>query len=459
MTLTPDVAVVGGGPAGLSAALAARQAGATVILFDAAARPGGQYYRQPPDRLRGAASHRQAEGRRLWEEVAAAGVEIRSGWQAWNLTPERVLSVAGPGGSETCTARAVVVAAGAYERVLPFPGWTTPGVITAGAAQTLLDQGVRPGRRALVAGTGPLNLTTAAALLRDGVEVVAVLEGSPLYRLGARHATGFWGQWERLREGTESVAQMARHGTPYRVGWGLMAVHGDAGIEGATIARLDAEWRPISGSEREITCDTVCVGYGLTPFYALAAVAGAQLEWRPDRGGQVPLRDATFCTTVPGVYAVGDGAGIGGARMSMLEGEVAGIAAAALAGHGIADAQDRLRGLGPALAREERFRRAYAALFTPGPGAFERADDAALICRCEGVTLGMVRVAAAGGATTLVELKAATRCGMGECQGRMCDHAAAHALARFTGRSVAEVGLNHPRPPVLSLPLAQIADG
>ena len=314
MTLAPDVAVVGGGPAGLRAALAARRAGAAVILFDAAMQPGGQYYRQPPDRLRGAASHRQAEGRRLWEQVEAAGVEIRSGRQAWNLTPGRVLSVAGPGGSETCAAQAVIVAVGAYERVLPFPGWTTPGVITAGAAQTLLDQGVKPGRRALVAGTGPLNLTTAAALLRHGVEVAAVLEGSPLFRLGARPASaaGFWGQWERLREGAESVARMARRGTPYRVGWGLIAVHGAEVVAGATIARLDAGWRPISGSEQEIACDTVCVGYGLTPFYTLAAVAGAQLEWRPDLGGQVPVRDATFCTTVSGIYAVGDGAGIGG---------------------------------------------------------------------------------------------------------------------------------------------------
>ena len=168
--------------------------------------------------------------------------------------------------------------------------------------------------------------------------------------------------------GSRACALLARRGTPYRIGWGLIAVHGADAVTGATIARLDAAWRPISGSEQEIACDTVCVGYGLTPFYALAAVAGAQLEWRPDLGGQVPVRDATFCTTAPGVYAVGDGAGIGGARMSMLEGEVAGIAAAALTGHGAGNAQDRLRALGPALAREERFRRAVRGAFHAGSG-------------------------------------------------------------------------------------------
>jgi NAD(P)H-nitrite reductase large subunit len=240
------------------------------------------------------------------------------------------------------------------------------------------------------------------------------------------------------------------------MGWGLAAAHGRAFVEGATIGQLDADWRLIPGTEEQLACDTVCCSYGLAPFSALPSVAGAQLEWRPELGGQVPVRDATFCTTIPGVYAIGDGAGIRGARMAMLEGEVAGIAAAALVGYGTGDAAAALARLRPALAGEERFGRAYAALFTPGPGAFDLAREDTVVCRCEGVTLGMLRRAAATGATTLIEAKADTRCGMGECQGRMCDQAIAQMLARLTGRGVDEIGLNRARPPIMALPLGAL---
>jgi NADPH-dependent 2,4-dienoyl-CoA reductase/sulfur reductase-like enzyme len=445
-----EVAVIGGGPAGLKAALAARYAGAAVTLFDAYPRVGGQYYRQQPH------SHRAAEGRRLWQQVEAAGVEIRSSSQVWNLSSECVLSVATPEGSETYQAQAVVAASGAYERVVPFPGWTLPGVITTGAAQTLLAQGVKPGRRALIAGTGPLTLVTAADLLRAGVDVVAIAEGSPLGRRSLRHAPAFWGQWERLGEGLRSTMALARRRVRYLTGWGLAAAHGESVVDGATIGRLDTNWRLVPGSERCLACDTVCVNYGLTPFSALVEIAGAQFEWRSDLGGQVPVRDAAFCTTVPGLFAVGDGAGVRGARMAMLEGAVAGIAAAARAGYGKERAAAALARLAPAVSREARFSRAYSELFTPGPGVYELAHDDTLICRCEGTTLGMLRTAVAEGATTLIEAKAVTRCGMGECQGRACGQAISEIMAGFVGRATPDIGFSRARPPIMPLPLSAL---
>lgn len=453
MSVPLEVAVVGGGPAGLSAALAAARAGARVVLFDAYARPGGQYYRQPPERLTGQMTAKQQAGRALWEQVRAAGVEIHSDALVWDATADRRLFVSEQGGAQIYTAAAVILAAGAYERPVAFSGWTLPGVITAGAAQTLLYHHVRPGRRALVVGAGPLQLVTAAELLHAGVEIAAVLEGSQLFGKALRHLPALWGQGARLREGLSAYVTLARHGAPYRVGWGIVAAHGTDAVEGATIARLDAGWRPVAGSEQDVRCDVICVGHGLIPFSALASIMGAAMEWRPDLGGATPVRDANMQTSLPGVYVAGDGAGIGGARMALLEGEIAGVAAAATSGHDGAGSAATLQRLAPALAREKAFQQMYAALFTPGPGAYELAREDTLICRCEGVTLGALRGAAEAGAATLAEAKALTRCGMGECQGRMCGQQAAHALARFTGRDVADVGLNRPRPPVMPVSL------
>jgi bacterioferritin-associated ferredoxin len=195
------------------------------------------------------------------------------------------------------------------------------------------------------------------------------------------------------------------------------------------------------------------MGYGLIPFSALLDLMGARLEWRFDLGGAAPVRDAYCETTTQRVYAAGDGAGVSGARAAMLEGELAGLAAASALGHGKEALGAATRRLGPALARERRFQRTYAALFTPGPGIFELATGDTVVCRCEGVTLGDLRRASARGAATFAEAKSVTRCGMGECQGRMCGQQAAYVLAQTSGRPIAEVGLNHPRPPVFPLPL------
>ena len=455
MTASVEIVVVGAGPGGLSAALYAARAGAKVMLIDGYAQPGGQYYLQPPAGL--SRSRRQEAGLSLVRSVREAGVQVLSAATVWNISPDLLVTCTAGDHSRQIQAGAVILASGAYERVPAFPGWTLPGVMTSGAAQALLYQQVRPGRRALVCGTGPLQLTTAMKLLKAGVEVEAVLEGSQLARKGWSKAWRMWGQGERALEGLACLWTFARHATPYRTGWGIVSAHGSRAVEGATIARLDADWRPIPGSERQIACDTICAGHGLIPFNALSRMVGAEQEWRPELGGEVPIRGADLQTSVAGVYAVGDGAGIGGYRMAMIEGEMAGIWAAARMGHSSPGQEDALRGLTSRRTREARFQRLYSDLFTPGSGLYELAREDTLICRCEGVSVGQVRSAVQEGfACTFSELKNQTRCGMGECQGRACGQQAAHLLASLTGKPVAEVGINNPRPPLFPLPLEQL---
>lgn len=464
-----EVVVVGAGPGGLSAALAAAQAGARVTLIDSHRQPGGQYFRLPAAAsLVAEPSTHQREGRALWQKIAGAGVRILSNTVVWGSFEGNPLWLALHSAREMSAparvhAQALILATGAYDRPVAFPGWTLPGVLTAGAAQALLkEQGVLPGRRVLLAGTGPLQIVLAADLVRAGAAVVAVLEGARLFHDGWRHAGALWGQWARLREGLRSSLILRRRRVPLRNGWGIVATEGKDEVEGAVVARLDEDWRPIPGTEETLACDTVCLGYGFIPLNTLSRLLGARQEWRPDLGGQVPVRDARMQTSMAGVYAVGDGAGIGGAALAMVEGQVAGLAAAAQCGHGGPAAEAEIHKLGPALARERRFQEMYAALFTPGPGLYELSRDDTILCRCEEVTQAQVRRAVALGTDSADEVKAVTRCGMGDCQGRMCSHLVAHCVARETGRSVAEVGLFRPRPPIFPIPitaLSQSTDG
>lgn len=452
-----ELVIVGSGPAGLSAALAARETGAPVTLLDAYPVPGGQYFRQPPERLSKKMNHHQSEGRETWQKALAAGVEILPNILVWGGTAEKVLYTSTPQGSGTIQAKALILATGAYERPAAFPGWTLPGVLMTGGAQTLLYQGVLPGKRVLLAGTGPLQLVVAKKLLDAGAEVAAVLEGtSGLIAKGVRHALDAWGQWERLSEGASAMATLIRHAVPYRMGWGILEAHGDSEVQGATIARLDESWRPIPGSEQQVDCDTVCIGFGFVPFNTLGRVLGAGQVWDFSLGGEVPQRDENLQTSVPGLWAAGDGAGIGGVRMSQIEGRIAGLAAAASLGYGAKAMAEERRKLEPALRREKAFQKMYAGLFTPGPGLFELAKDDTLVCRCEGATLAKVRSAVMMGANSFGEIKSYTRAGMGECQGRMCGQEVIHLIAKLTGKKPGEVGAANARFPVFPLPIQSL---
>ena len=459
MTGQAEIVVVGAGPAGLNAALAAAQAGARVTVIDGYARPGGQYYRQPPERSGFEPTHRQRRGYELWQQALHAGAKLLPDTLVWNISSDKTIDCRGPQGAFQIKPLAVILATGPFERAVAFPGWTLPGVLMTGAAQVLLYQHVLPGRRVRLAGTGPLQLVVAGKILAAGGGVAGVLEGSRLLPQALSQLGGAWGHWEKLWEAAASLLNLLSHAVPFRRGWGLLAAAGTRQVEGATIARLDTNWRPIAGTERQVICDTICIEYGMAPFNALARLAGAAHEWRPDLGGEAPLRDATFQTSIAGIYAAGDGAGVGGAPLAMLEGRIAGISAAAGLGYDQASAADKIRRLVPALKREQAFQRMYAALFMPGEGIFELAREDTILCRCEGVTLGMLRSAAAAGARYITNLKSATRAGMGECQGRVCGYQMAALLAKATGQTVPEVGLYRPRPPIFPIPIGELAQG
>ncbi len=407
------VVVVGGGPAGMAAARSAADAGVDVLLIDSGARLGGQYHRQ--DTRTGADRF-----------TLAPGVEYLAESVVWALEPvpggHRVHLRTGPADGPGRTGRSVdtpalVLATGAYDRVLPFPGWDLPGVFTAGAAQALAKgQGVRVGERVLLAGTGPFLLPVARSQLDVGARLLGVLEaGEPL--------TGWLAQPSGLLAGSGKFAELAdhigmltRHRIPYRRRTTVIEAHGTDRVEAVTTARLHRDWTVVPGSARRIEVDAVCVGFGFTPQLELAVTARCELT-----EGFVRV-DAAQATSVAGVFAAGELTGIGGAELSAAEGTIAGASAAKLLG---ARPKPPVRALRSARGGR-RFAAALGAAYPVGEGWRTWLREDTLVCRCEEVAYGELCAAArAREARGSRALKLVTRAGLGLCQGRVCGRAVA----------------------------------
>ncbi len=473
MTERVPLAVVGAGPAGLAAAITAAEAGLAVTLIDSYPRPGGQYFKQLPESFRGdedhLPEHRQAQA--MFQRLAGAKVRLLTDTLVWGAFPVGqaggwLLTLYGPDVPPRLQAEALILATGAYDRPIPFPGWTLPGVMTAGAVQALLkSQRVLPGRRILLAGSGPLQLAVAAQLVQAGAQVVGLLEGAAVSWQMFRHIPALWGQWARLRESWSYRRILQRAGVPLRFGWAVVEARGQEQVQAAVIARLDGDWQPLPRPRQTIAVDTIVTGYGFRPANQLSRLLGCRYDFRPERGGYVPRRDEGMQTSLSGLYIVGDGAGIGGAELARIEGRIAGWSVAHRLGQlDQKTVQVAIARQQPALARERRFARMLADLFTPGPGLYRLATDDTLICRCEEVSLSEIRQAVAAGARSVNEVKGLTRAGMGNCQGRMCEALVARAIADEVDspipylQRVEAAGCFSPRPPIHPLPLSVLAE-
>ncbi|MGD2040622.1 MAG: NAD(P)/FAD-dependent oxidoreductase [Anaerolineae bacterium] len=458
MTESIELAVVGAGPAGLAAAVEAAGLGLPVTLVDAFALPGGQYYKQTPPEL-GATAPPDKHAAYLLDGIDHDAVRLLTGTSVWGLFPEDdgyLLCLYGPPGTpRRVKARAVILAPGAHDRPVPFPGWTLPGVITAGAALTMVKhQHVLPGRRILLSGTGPLQLVLARHLIDAGAELAGVLDANGFPWSGWRHAGAVWGQWERLREGWESLRTMQRAGVGIRWRHQIVRAEGEGQVERAAIG-------PVPNADRKsltetVPVDTICLGFGFIPSIQLSRLAGCEHTYRPEQRIYTPVRDEGLQTTLPGLFVVGDGARIGGKDVARLEGQLAALGAARSLGQDIAPA--RIADVQQALARQRRFAGVLDALFPYSTHLADLLTDDTILCRCEEITVGEVRRAIAEGATTVSAIRMLTRAGMGRCQGRMCGSSVAELVAQELGQPVEAAGLPTPRPPVVPIPLDGLID-
>ena len=273
-------------------------------------------------------------------------------------------------------------------------------------------------------------------------------------------AASAWGQGDRFSEGWRHLSVLRHSGVPYRFGQAVVSVHGEERVERAIISRLEGDGRPVPGSKTEVQLDAVCISFGFIPNTELAQLAGAGLEFDPQRGGWAPRLDPALQTTVAGLFAAGETTAVAGAASAMLTGRLAGLAAAKHLGAISTSAFEREAAtVAGRRRREARFGATLNTLFAPPPGLDEITTDATVICRCEEVTAGEVSaaIANAGKPVTLDSLKLWTRVGQGPCQGRTCAATLGRVIARRSGRPVADAGVFSVRPPVRPLPLTALA--
>ena len=327
--------IVGGGPAGMAAAIEAARAGVSCTLIDEAPQLGGQIYRQPPREFDvrepqscGKDFTRGERLREAFHEIEGR-VEVLSGTSVLGVWGGREILYASERGCDRVIAERLILSSGAYDRPVPFPGWTLPGVMTAGGAQVLVKtMRIRPGQRALVTGTGPLLLVVANQLHEAGVEVVAVLEAGRVSRL-PRAIPKVWGEWGLLKDAWDSWRGLRHAAIPLLFNHTIFEAHGQGEVTGASFGPVDpARLATAQDKAQKADVDLVVAGFGFVPNTELTELAGCRHRYVHEVGGWVPERDALMQTTVPGVFAVGDGAGVAGALVAVEEGRVAGVTAA-----------------------------------------------------------------------------------------------------------------------------------
>ena len=457
---TDDVAIVGAGPAGLAAAREAVVHGLSVTVLDDNDQPGGQYFRQLPRQFaragRGRFDSEHARARRLFEVLEHPGVRYLPGSVVWDSPEPGLLAYAAGAESGRIRADAVIIAAGATDRALPFPGWTLPGVITAGGSQNLIKgQAVRPGDRVVVAGNGPLLLVVAMNLLRAGATPSALVEAAPIIRRAWSHAMSLVFSPADLTRALAWRLRLAAAGVPVLLRHAVVEAHGESALTAVSVAPIDEDGRVDRASTRVLDADCLVVGNGLAPSVELTRLLGCMHRYDPLLGGWTPWRSHDLETTVPGTYAVGDGAAIGGVELALAEGRCAALAVAMRRAPSPA-LRRRRRHLARRLARLNRFRAAVAKVFAPPRHFLELITPGTVVCRCEEVTLAELQSRAAEGAASMIQQKSTTRLGMGRCQGRFCLSSLASLVAARLGLGVEQLDWPRVRPPARPIPLGDL---
>jgi NADPH-dependent 2,4-dienoyl-CoA reductase/sulfur reductase-like enzyme len=397
-----DVLIVGAGPAGLAAAFRAARVGRHVVVVDDNSDAGGQIWRGEQREPRS----REAQ---VWlQRIRSVEIDLIAGGRVFQQIDPRVLLAETPDGVRELMFESLVLATGARERFLPFPGWTLPNVIGAGGLQALVKNGVPvDGKKIVVAGSGPLLLAVADYLRSRGAEVLLVAEQAPQHKL-ARFGLGLVNNPGKL---SKAVAFLK--GGKYLTDCWVTAAYGDESLKSVVLRRGRKSW--------SVSCDYLACGFHLVPNLELAELLGCEIE-----SGAVRVDDFQQ-TSVSRVYAAGEATGIGGLELSLIEGEIAGFAAA---GH-----RDEARRLFPERAKHRRFADLLNRTFALRDELKTLAAPETIVCRCEDVVFDRLRAHDSWRAAKLQ-----TRCGMGPCQGRICG-SAVEFLFGWKAESV--------RPPVL----------
>lgn len=450
-----DLAVIGAGPAGMAAAAKAAELGLSVTVLDEQQRGGGQIYRDV-DRVAGLRGDILGKdytyGTSLTAGLRHAAINHVSGAVVWAIEDGfRISYTKGGRGAQIGAAR-VLLATGALERPMPLPGWTLPGVMTAGAGQILLKQSGVLARSAVLVGSGPLLYLIASQMVRAATPPLAMVETQTRADLiaAARHVGGALRGWPYILKGLGMLAEITRARVPRYTGATDISIKGSDKAEAVTFTK--------GGRKHSVGCDTVFLHHGVVPNTQAARTLGVSHSWDAGQSCFVPSVDDWGQSDVPGVFVAGDGAGIGGAKAAEVAGRLAALKLAEDLGRlTVSQRNQYATPLRTALARELAARPFLDMAYPPYAHAVSPANTT-VICRCEEVTAGEIRGYAKLGCLGPNQTKAFGRAGMGPCQGRYCGLTVTALLAEANRQTPNETGYYRIRPPLKPVTLGELAE-
>lgn len=447
-----DLIIIGAGPAGMSAAAVAARGGLRVMLLDEQPRPGGQIYRNVAQNRgqRGYLGRAYAAGAALVDALDHPGITIRTGATVWRLDKGPQVTWSQGGKSQTTPAAHVLLTTGAQERPVPFPGWTLPGVMPAGAAQILMKTAGMLPKDAVLAGSGPLLYLVAAQMIDAGCPPQALVETQTRRNMLStlRHLPRALFGMATLLKGLSLIAKIRAAGVPRYTGASDFRASAKANGDVAFSFRAQ-------GRAHSLSCGLLLTHQGVIPGTHITRAAGIAHGWNAGQGAFQPKHDLWGATDQPGLHVAGDGAGIGGAEAAAAAGELAALDILRRSGQLSTDRRNqRAARARAALFRARAIRPFLDAAYPPPPEILTPPDET-IVCRCEEVSAGAIRQAIGEGAQGHRQIKTSLRCGMGPCQGRMCD-------ATLRGL-LSEAPANHPisspraRSPIKPIALGELA--
>ena len=455
-----DLVVLGAGPAGVAAANVASKEGAEVVIIDENSSAGGQIYRAPPNEFQPQNSFKSdefREGEKQRNILENSDLTALFKHRVWSVSSDLVVSTVGPNGLSSWHARSLIIANGALERIIPFPGWTIPGVIGLAASTILLkSQYVLPGQSTVVAGCGPLLIAVANGIIKSRGKVSAIIDLNSksdwikaFPRLLSRP--------DQLFKGMSWYVNIMKAGIKIYGGHAVTNTKQVDNVLRISIAPINSAGSILDSKNQKIVeGDCLAIGHGLFPSTEITRLLKAKHIYDPLKGGWVPLIDDDFRSSIPGVYIAGDATGISGAFSAVQKGRIAGMAA--VRDLNVMSSQKykaKIKSELIILKKNENFGKAAVRLMKFRPELIQTITSETIVCRCEDVFRSEIDEAIESGARDLNQLKAWTRCGMGPCQGRTCSEAIEAILASKVGsRELA--GQWTGRTPLRPVPIEQI---